>query len=118
MGINLVNARSGIPGNAFVWAASSFVLVGAMFFGFGSCGGYEWHKEAFRALAVVAAIVAVVAPSPLLRSIVRKAAFLVGLVVGFHLVEATVAPFYPGPPESLRQYGALFLASLEFGPCR
>jgi len=118
MGINLADAQRGIPGNAFVWAASSFVLVGAMFFGFASCGGYAWHKDAFRALAVVVAIVAVIVPSSLLRSIVRKAAFLVSLVVGFHLVEAAVAPFYPGPPESLRQYGALFLASLEFGPCR
>lgn len=118
MGIKLVDAQRGIPGNAFVWAASSIVLVGAGFFGFASCGGYAWHKEVFRALAVVLAFVAVIVPSFLLRSSAHKAAFLVSLVGGFHLVEAAVAPFYPGPPESLRQYGALFLASLEFGPCR
>jgi len=118
METELVGPRRGLSGNAFVLAASSFVLAGALFFGFASCGGYAWHKEAFCAVAVVAAVVAVVVPSALLRSIVRKAAFLVILVVGFPLVESAVAPFYPGPPESLRQYGVLFLESLEFGSCR
>ncbi|KQY87126.1 hypothetical protein ASD35_17920 [Pelomonas sp. Root1444] len=74
--------------------------------------------EAFRVLAAGSIIVAVVFPSPLLRTMVRKATFVVTLVIGFFLVEAAVAPFYPGPPESLRQYGALFGESLEFGPCR
>jgi len=89
-----------------------------MFFGFASCGGYSWHTETFRVLAGVAVIVALVVPSPLLRTVVRKATFLVMLVIGYHLVEAAVAHFYPGPPESLRQYGAALLQSLEVGPCR
>ena len=115
---NLVGTPRGSPGNAWIWAATSFVFVGALIFGFASCGGYSWHKDAFRVSAAVAAIVAVVVPSRLLRTVIFKATFLLTLVVGFHLVEAAVAPFYPAPPESLRQYGALFLESLEFGPCR
>ena len=118
MGTNLVSAPRGITANAWVWAAIGIVLIGAMFFGFASCGGYSWHKEAFRVLSAVAVIVAVVVPSSLLRTLMRKATFFLTLVIGFHLVEAAVAPFYPAPPESLRQYGALFLESLEFGPCR
>jgi hypothetical protein len=115
---NLVDAHRGGSSNAWVWTATSIVFVGAVFFGLASCGGYGWHKEAFRVSATVTAILAVVVPSPLLRTIVRKAMFLAALVIGFHFVEAAVAPFYPGPPESMSEYGTLFLQSLEFGPCR
>ena len=118
MGTNLVDAHRGSPGNGWVWTATSIVFVGAVFFGFASCGGYSWHKEAFRACAAVAVFLAVVVPSHLLRTNVRKAMFLAVVVIGFHFVEAAVAPFYPGPPESMSQYGALLLESLEFGPCR
>lgn len=118
MGTNLVDVHRGGPSNAWVWTATSIVFVGAVFFGLASCGGYAWHKEVFRVSATVTAILAVVVPSPLLRTIVRKAVFLALVVIGFHFVEAAVAPFYPGPPESLSEYGTLFLESLEFGPCR
>lgn len=104
--------------NAVVLAASVFVFAGAVFFGLASCGGYGWHRDFFRVFAVVAAIVAVVVPSSALGSISGKAVFLIGLVLGFHLVEAAVAPFYPAAPDSLREYGALFLQSLNLGACR
>lgn len=117
MGTNSVDAR-GDSGNAWVWTATTIVFVGALFFGLASCGGYAWHTEAFRVSATVAVILAVVVPSPLLRTIVSKAMFLAAVVIGFHFVEAAVAPFYPGPPESMSEYGTLFLESLEFGPCR
>ena len=118
MGTNSVDVHPGGPGNAWVWIATSIVFLGAVFFGLASCGGYAWHKEAFRVSATVTVVLAVVVPSLLLRTIVRKAMFLAAVVIGFHVVEAAVAPFYPGPPESMSEYGALFLQSLEFGPCR
>lgn len=118
MGNNIVDAHRGGSSNTWVWIATSIVFVGAVFFGLASCGGYGWHKEAFRVSATVTAILAVAVPSSLLRTIVRKAMFLAAVVIGFHFVEAAVAPFYPGPPESMREYGTLFLQSLEFGACR
>jgi len=44
-------------------------------------------------------------------------AFVLGIAVGFQIVQAAVAPFYPATPESLREYITVFLQSLEFGPC-
>lgn len=118
MGRNLVGAPRSRPSNVWIWAATGVVFVGALFFGFASCGGYAWYKQVFCVSVTVAAIAAVVVPSQLLPTITRKGTFLATLFFGFFLVEAAVAPFYPGPPDSLRQYEALFLESLEFGPCR
>ena len=89
-----------------------------MFFGLASCGGYAWHKEAFRVSATVTVVLAVVVPEPSVADHRAQSHVLAAVVIGFHVVEAAVAPFYPGPPESMSEYGALFLQSLEFGPCR
>jgi hypothetical protein len=100
-----------------VWCASAVVAAGAMYFGFASCGGYGWHKSLFSAIASLLAIFAVAVPSNVLNSVGRKVAFLAVLAVGYFFVEAMVAPFYPGPPPTFREYSVLFLQSLEFGPC-
>jgi len=103
--------------NALVWAAVTVVVVGAIYFGIASCGGYIWHKEFFHLFAPALAVVAATAPSQVLQSRSRKAVFLGALAVGYLVIEAAVAPFYPGPPQSLAGYASHFLQALEFGPC-
>lgn len=107
-----------IAGTAVVAISIGFVLSGAAYFGIASCGGYAWHKEFFRASSVLLYVSALVLPSAPLATFKKKALFAAGLPVACALLESAIAPFYPGPPDSFRAYGELFLSSLEFGPCR
>ncbi len=104
-------------GNTAVLVCACFVLLGAFYFGIASCGGYVWHKEAFRVVSIALYVAALVCPSSLLPSMLRKLAFAIGLPLLFALIESATAPFYPGPPSSLADYGAIFLRALEYGPC-
>jgi hypothetical protein len=117
MNVSLFTTRTAVVGNAGVWAATGIVFTGGAFFGLASCGGREWHGDLFRVVATVAVIAAVVLPSRLLSSIFRKVAFVLGMAVGFQLVQAAVSPFYPATPESLQEYITILLQSLEFGAC-
>ena len=104
-------------GNTAVLACACFVLLGAFYFGIASCGGYIWHKDVFRVISIALYVAALACPSSLLPSMVRKMAFAIALPLLFVLVESATALFYPGPPNSLAEYGAYFLRALEFGPC-
>lgn len=117
MGESDFSAGRSSASNAAVWFAGAVVLLGAVYFGIASCGGYRWHKVLFSTLATVLAFTAALLPGTPLNSLGRKAVFIAGLAIGYFFVEAMVAPFYPRPPETLREYGWLFLQSLEFGPC-
>jgi hypothetical protein len=104
-------------GNTAVLVCALFVVLGAFYFGIASCGGYAWHKEAFRGASIALYIAALACPSTLLPSMVRKLAFAIGLPLLFVLAESATAPLYPGPPNSFAEYGAIFLRALEFEPC-
>ncbi|MBP9737405.1 MAG: hypothetical protein KBD82_17380 [Rhodoferax sp.] len=105
------------PSNVLVWVTIGVALVGAVYFGIASCGGYASHKEFFRWFVAVAAVVALIAPSRMLGSLGRKVVFPVALFSGYLIIESAVAPFYPGPPQSFVEYGDLFMQALRFGPC-
>lgn len=106
-----------IIGNAAVLVCACFVLLGAFYFGIASCGGYVLHKEAFRGVSVALYAAALVCPSSLLATIGRKVVYAIGVPLLFVLVESAAVPFYPGPPGSLAEYGAIFLRAIKFGPC-
>jgi hypothetical protein len=105
-------------GDLLILITAALVLCGAAYFGFFSCGGYVWHKDLFWVVTGTATVAAVVAPSMVLRSLGRKIFFVAFLFIAYFTIEATVATFYPGPPESLSEFVQLFVQSLELGPCR
>ena len=104
-------------GSATVVICASFVLLGALYFGLASCGGYLWKKQAFLAISTALYVAALSFPSSLLHSVGRKLAFAIGLPPLYIVLESATAPFYPQPPNSLAGYGAIFLQALKFGPC-
>jgi hypothetical protein len=106
-----------VAGNGIVLLCTAFVTVGALFFGIASCGGYVWHKEFFRFAGFTLCLLAVSCPSTLLPGLRSKVLFALALPMGFVLLESAVAPFYPGPPASVAEYGLLFLHALQFDPC-
>jgi hypothetical protein len=107
----------GSVGNTAVLVCAFSVVLGAFYFGIASCGGYAWHKEAFRGASVALYFAALACPSTLLPSMARKLAFAIGLPLLFVIIESATAPLYPGPPSSFAEYGSFFLRALEFGPC-
>jgi hypothetical protein len=104
-------------GNTVVVLCCSFVLLGALYFGVASCGGYLWHKQAFRGIAIALYVAALLVSSSFLPSIKHKLLFAACLPLLHVVLESAVAPFYPAPPNSISEYGAYFLQAIEFGPC-
>jgi hypothetical protein len=89
-------------------------VLGGVFFGLFSCGGYVWHWTAFRWLLGVSCILALAAPSTL--SWPRRAG-LIALVIPVYLIaEALAAPFYPDTPSSVGEFLHRFVQTLETGP--
>ena len=110
-------ARGLSLGNSAVLACSSFVLLGAVHFGLASCGGYTWHKQAFRGICIALYFAALLLPSSLLPTRRHKQLFAALLPLLFVVLESSIAPFYPGPPRSISEYMAAFNQALKFGAC-
>ncbi|WIV98464.1 hypothetical protein [Kinneretia aquatilis] len=111
------SATAELAGRTLVAAASCLMVVGAIYFGLFSCGGYAWHKTAFWFSLLGLCAASVLVPSRVLHSMPRKAAFLVLVGVGYLVIEAAVAPFYPSTPESLGQYIQAIGRFAQVGSC-
>ena len=110
-------AIADFSGRLLVAVASCLVVVGAIYFGLFSCGGYAWHQSVFGGIALGVCVAAVAVPSRLLFSVRRKALFLLLLGAGYFAIESAVAPLYPSAPGSLAQYIQAVLHSAQVGPC-
>jgi hypothetical protein len=114
--MQLTFIKFGFIGAILASAAVVFIVLGAVYFGVASCGGYAWHKELFCFATPTVAISSVCVPNTLLRSFSRKFAFLLVLLVTYFVIEAATATIYFGA-SSVSEFGRHFLQSLEFGPC-
>lgn len=103
-------------GDVFALFAMVFIASGAVYFGLASCGGYAWEKQLFRFAAPAIAIGAVTVPSNVLRSVGRKVAYLLAVVVGYFVIEAVGSTIYFGGG-NWHEYSRHFVQALEFGPC-
>lgn len=97
-------------------AALFLGVIGGVYFGLFSCGGYAWHKQAFLTVFFGALLLGTALPPYSVRRIgVRVLAFL-GIVTAFAVTEATTACFYPDSPTSWIQFRGEFIYHLENGP--
>jgi len=106
-----------IVGNGVVLLCCMLLLLGALFFGIASCGGYAWHKEFFRVASATMWLFAVLIPSTLLSTWKRKLVFAASMPTAYVVLESAVSGFYPGPPASISEFSELFLRAMEYGPC-
>lgn len=97
--------------------AALFLLavLGGLYFGLFSCGGYAWEWDAFLALAGIGAIAAVAAPRRV--SLFSRFGLVFLAVVTFVLVQAAATPFYPSAPASLNNYVVEFVRALGSWAC-
>jgi hypothetical protein len=99
-------------------------ILGGIFFGQFSCGGYVWHKTLFKIIVCVTIAICLIFR---FRSLVRGSnkwqlagliiLWLILIVASYFITEATAASFYPDSPESLQDFWQRFLNSLQYGPC-
>ncbi|XHS80456.1 hypothetical protein ACFJGW_10900 [Burkholderiaceae bacterium UC74_6] len=92
-------------------------LLGGIYFGLFSCGGYAWHETAF-AWTLLAGTVAWLA-LPRIRQQPMRLRILVVLLLplAFGTAQAAAAPFYPASPDSLGAFVRSFVRAIQYGPC-
>lgn len=101
---------------ALVTVAFLVAVLGGIWRGVASCGGYVWHSQAMAAALVVTALSLVLFASPHAPSFPRRAFLAVAVIGTFFAVRAMSAPFYPAFPgfgDYFRQAGL----ALSTGPC-
>jgi hypothetical protein len=98
-------------------AALLLAVLGGIYFGLFSCGGYAWHKPAFFAALAAATLTALLVPLQRTRPVANRFGTVVAIGVAFLLTQAIAAPFYPAPPTSWAEFMRIFLHTLEQGPC-
>jgi hypothetical protein len=92
-------------------------VLGGVFFGLSSCGGYAWHKTVFFWVLAALTFAAVWFPVSVSRPFLARAGILVVVCFGYFLVEAIAGTLYPEPPDSWSQFWAGFRLNLVQGPC-
>lgn len=97
--------------------AVSVAVLGGVFLGLFSCGGYAWHKEALFWLLVGAIAIAALVPLHRKRPVLSRVAVVLGVPALFLTVQAATAPLYPALPASWSEFSRVFMSTLEHSPC-
>ena len=95
----------------------AIAILGGIWFGLFSCGGYAWHKWTFWYSLCAIAVVLLFFPIRPLPVTLRRIPAALGLFVVAFLVRSLVAAFYPGPPDSISSYISSVWLALTYGPC-
>jgi hypothetical protein len=101
---------------ALVVSAFFVAVLGGIWRGIASCGGYAWHGQAMLTVLAGAALSVVLFAPSHGPSLPRRALLAVAVVGTFFVVRALSAPFYPAFPgfgDYFRQVGI----ALSTGPC-
>ena len=106
-----------IAGRILNVAALAVAVVGGIFLGLFSCGGYAWHKPAFLALLVACTGAALFFPASAARPLAARIGLVVLVGIGYLASQAAAAAFYPAAPASWSEFATRFASSLVHGPC-
>jgi hypothetical protein len=98
-------------------SALTVAILGGVFFGLFSCGGYAWHKTAFSLVLAALTFLALWFPVSVSRPFLARAGLIVVVCLSFFIFEAIAGTFYPGPPESWSEFWVGFRRNLVYGPC-
>lgn len=81
-------------GRIALFSVGLLATIGALWFGFMSCGGYGWVENIFIAALLTFACFAVYASSSALNSIPKKLAFLLGVPILYFVVSSAGNALY------------------------
>ena len=92
-------------------------IVGGLFFGLFSCGGYVWHEQLFAVLFISGLLFVLFSPPRVIGKLWKRAFFVVSSSALFLFVRAAASAFYPTAPESWAELVSSFARGLQYGPC-
>ncbi|TKB11150.1 hypothetical protein [Desulforhopalus sp. IMCC35007] len=94
-----------------------FAVVGGIYFGLFSCGGYVWHKKMFVLSFSVVLVTLFVWPHPKLSRLGIRSSFVAGNVILYFVMQSASSAFYPAAPKSWNEFFDIFIFRLLNGPC-
>lgn len=98
-------------------AAVLVALLGGVYFGAFSCGGYAWHKDAFLLVLAATVTAALLVPLRRERPVLSRLLVLIAIPVLFVMTQAAATPFTPAAPDSVGDFLRGFVLALERGSC-
>jgi hypothetical protein len=103
--------------NALVLLTLTLAVLGGVFFGLFSCGGYIWHIQVYWAIALIFILGSMILKNKILNSMLSKILFPIFYLALFFISQSVAATFYPSAPENLSEFISNLFISLEYGPC-
>jgi cytochrome bd-type quinol oxidase subunit 2 len=92
-------------------------VLGGIFLGLFSCGGYVWHRQLIYLLLSVSVVLVLFVPTDWLKTRTRRVLFVVAIACLFAVVQSVASTFYPASPKSASEFTMNFLRALWYGPC-
>ena len=92
-------------------------ILGGIWFGLFSCGGYLLHKQLMIWSLVVMATMIIAIPPFDKNRIWHRVVLAIGLFITYFICQALIAPFYLLDFDSFAEYISQVLYALEYGPC-
>lgn len=92
-------------------------LLGGIYFGLFSCGGYAWHKTVFAWVLFAATVMWLLLRRTKQQPAVFRILVVLLVPLAFVIAEAASAPFYPAIPDSVGTFVRSLFRALEYGPC-
>lgn len=105
------------PADTLVLFTLLVAILGGVFFGLYSCGGYYWHIQAYWITALLFVIGSIALKNQLLNTLTSKLLFPIIYLALFLVSQSAAATFYPSTPESFSEFIRNFLITVEYGPC-
>src|SRR5262245_50097909 len=93
-------------------AALAVAVLGGIFLGSFSCGGYAWHKPAFLGLLAACTGAALFYPASAPRPLAARIGLVVLVGLAYLVSQAAAAAFYPAAPGSWSDFATRFASSL------
>ena len=94
-----------------------FALMGGLYFGLFSCGGYIWHRYVFYLIFSLSLIPIFFVRLSYLNKAYKKALFIGSTMLIFLVVRAAASTFYPAAPNDIYEFLTSFIRGLQYGPC-
>jgi len=102
----------------------AIAVVGGIYFGLFSCGGYAWHKSLYNFVLMATIVICSIILWKKADKSKGRGKLIATLTIWIILVcatyttcEAAAAAFYPDSPTSLTDFWSRFLIGLKNGPC-
>jgi hypothetical protein len=101
----------------FFWASLVACVLGGVFYGLFSCGGYVWHRQFIEQTGITLVFLALFWPPKFLIPWWRRLLYPPTMFLLFRLVQGVVFCFYPSLAPTWREVWQALVFGMWEGPC-